>query len=84
MVYNTRDYWVFERFKSSGVLNNTKTRFGNWIWFLLQVKARIYLLCWIQRMRAPTHPSLEDESRFSSRNVVLVGISQVEGSPRTP
>jgi hypothetical protein len=38
MVYNTQNYWVFGLCSSSGILENRKQRFGNWICFRPQVR----------------------------------------------
>jgi hypothetical protein len=39
MVHNTQNYWVFGLCPSSVILKNYRTqRFGNWIYFLPQVR----------------------------------------------
>jgi hypothetical protein len=40
MVYNIQNYWVFGRFPSSGILEDRKRRFGNWICFRPQVRGK--------------------------------------------
>jgi hypothetical protein len=40
-----QNYWVSELYPSSGILNNKKTRFGNWICFRRQVTAERHILC---------------------------------------
>jgi hypothetical protein len=42
----TQNHWVYGLCPSFGILNNKKTRFGNWICFQFQVRRGRDLLCW--------------------------------------
>jgi hypothetical protein len=50
--YNTKNHWVSGLCPLSGILStsNYRTqRFGNWIYFRLQVRGERHLLCWVPK-----------------------------------